>query len=158
MSGAGDIGLGLAVGAAVNRVVRPLEEKQLAILHQLDAGVLRLLVEVVQAFARQHDRHRDVVFHLHFVRGIKIGPQFVDAPGAILIESDAQVIADEFLIVEFQLVAPEPVDAIDGEMLAPLAAPFGQVVALHGENELRESSAAASAATRCVRRYIPRKA
>ena len=39
-AGAGDIRFGLLVRAAMNGVVRALEEQRLAIHHQLDAGIV----------------------------------------------------------------------------------------------------------------------
>ncbi len=39
-AGAGDIGFGLLVGAAMNGVVRALEQQRLAIDDQLDAGIV----------------------------------------------------------------------------------------------------------------------
>ena len=89
----------------MNGVVGPLEQQRLAILHQLHAGIAILGIEVVQALARQHDRRGDVVFHLHLVGGIEIRPQLVDAPGAVGIVADAQIVADQLLIVELQFVA-----------------------------------------------------
>ena len=98
MPGAGDIGLGLLVGAAVNCIVRTLEEQGFAVEHQLDAGIRIFRVEAAQTFARQHDRNRDVVFHLHFVGGMKIRPQFVNAPGTVAVVAHAQVIVHQLLI------------------------------------------------------------
>ena len=40
------------------------------------------------------------------------------------IVADAQIIADQFLIVELQLVPQKSVDAIDREVLAPVVAPL----------------------------------
>ena len=54
------------------------------------------------------------------------------------IEAHAQVIAHQFLVVELQLVAQEAVDPVDGEMLAPVVAPFRPVVALDGEDQLAD--------------------
>ena len=99
------------------------KSKRLAIQHQLDAGIAEFRIEAAQAFARQHDRSRDVVLHLHFVGGMKIGPQLVNAPRAVLVVAHPQIIVHQLLIVELQLVAPDSVDAVHGEMLAPVARP-----------------------------------
>ena len=123
----------------MNGVVRTLEEKRLAIEHQLDAGIAEFRVQAGKTFARQHDGNRDVVFHLHFVGGMKIGPQLVDAPQAVLVVADAQVIVHELLIVELQFVAPDSVHAVHGEVLAPVLAPLRPVVALHGEEQLAKA-------------------
>ena len=83
-----------------------------------------------EALLREHDGGRDIVFHLHFVGGVEIGTQLVNAPGAIGIVAHAQVIAEQLLVFEFELVAGRAVDAIDGEVLAPVVAPLLLVVAL----------------------------
>ncbi len=123
VSRSGDIRLRLPVHAPVNGVVGPLEQETLAVGHQFDAGVVVLRVQIVQGFARQHQRRGDVVLHLHLFGGTEIRPQLVNSPGAIGIVAHPQVIAHQFLIVEFQLVPQKAVDAIHGEMLAPVFAP-----------------------------------
>ena len=138
ISRAGDVRLRLRVDAAVDRVVGPLEQQALAVRHQLDARVVVFRIEIVQRFARQHHRGRDVVLHLHLVGGIEIRPQLVDPPGAVRIVADAQIVAHQFLVVELQLVAQKAVDAVHGEMLAPVVAPLRLVVALHREDQLAD--------------------
>ncbi len=93
-------------------------------------------VEIVEAVAGQDDRGGDVVLDLHLFGGKEVRAQLVDAPCAVAIVSDAQVIADERLILEFQLVAKKAIDAIHGEVLAPVVSPFGAIVALDREQEL----------------------
>ena len=126
------------IEAAMDGVVGALEEQALAIADELHAGVGIFGVEVIELLAREDARGGDVVLHLHLVGGSEIGPELVDAPGAIAIEADAEVVTDELLIVELEFVAEEAVDAIDGEVLAPVVAPFGAVVALDGEDELAD--------------------
>ena len=57
-AGAGDIRLRLLVGAAMNGVVRTLEEKGFAIEHQLDAGIAEFRIQAAEAFARAARRKR----------------------------------------------------------------------------------------------------
>ena len=109
-----------------------------AIQDQLDAGIAKFGVEAAEALARHYDRNRDVVFDLHFVGRVKVRPQLVDAPRAVFVITDAQVIVDQLLVVELQLVAPDAVHAIDREVLAPVIAPLRPVVALHGEQTARD--------------------
>ena len=47
--GTGDVGFRLPVHAAMDRVVRPLEQQSLAIAHQLDAGIVVLGIQIVQS-------------------------------------------------------------------------------------------------------------
>ena len=136
---AGDIGFRLPIGAAMNGVVRALEKKRFAIEHQLDAGVAEFRVQAAEAFAWKHDRSGDVVFHLHLVGRMKVRPQLVHAPRTILLVADAQVIVHELLIVELQFVSPDPVHAVDSEVLAPVFSPFRAVIALHREQQLAKS-------------------
>ncbi len=58
MPGLGDVGLGLLIGAAMNRFVGTLEEQRLAIQDQLDAGIAKFGVEVAEALARAGRRKR----------------------------------------------------------------------------------------------------
>ncbi len=135
---AGDIGLRLLVEAAMNRLVRPLEQHGFAVGHQFDAGVAIFRVEMREGRARQHHRRRDIVLHLHLVGRMEIRAQLVNAPGAVGIVAHAQVIAHQPLAVELQLVAQVAVDAVHGEVLPPVVAPFGPVVALDGEHKLAD--------------------
>ena len=52
----------MRVGAAVNGIVRALEEQRLAIEHQLDAGIAEFFVESREAFAREHDGSDVLIF------------------------------------------------------------------------------------------------
>src|SRR5271156_1543396 len=135
-AGAGDIGFGLAVNTGNDGVVGPLKQKSLAISDELDAFVFVLAVEIVEAGPRKNDGGGDVVFDLDFLRGTEIGAELVDAPGAVAVVAHAKVIADERLVVELELVAEETVNTVNREVLAPIVAPFGPVVALDGEQEL----------------------
>ena len=73
-SGAGDIGFRLFIRAAMNRIVRTLKEQRFTIHNELDARIAIFGVEAAQALTRQHDRRGNIVFYLHFVGGMKIGP------------------------------------------------------------------------------------
>ena len=157
-AGAGDIRFGLLVGAAVNGIVGALKKKSFAIQHQLDAGIGVLGVQTAQAFARQHDGNGDVVFDLHFVGGMKIGAQFVNAPGAVAVVAHPEVVIDELLVVILEFVALDAVDAVDGEVLAPVVSPLGAVIALHGEQEFADVCKARCRSRRCAGRCIPTKA
>src|SRR5579863_6047825 len=110
--------------------VWPLKEQSFAIGDELDAEILVLAVEIVEARARQDDGGGDVVLDLHFFGGKEIGAKLINAPGFVSIVADAQVVADERLVFEFEFVAEEAVDAVDGEMLPPVLAPLGTVIAL----------------------------
>ena len=129
----GDIGLGLFVRSPVNCIIGTLEQQCFAVEHQFNAGILIFRVEAAQALARQDDGNRDVIFYLHFVRGMKIRAEFVNAPGTLAVVTNAQVIVHKLLILEFEFVSQEPVHPVNSEMFAPVVAPFGPVIALHGE-------------------------
>jgi hypothetical protein len=83
-AGRGQVGFGLRVEAAMNRVVGTLEQQRLAILHQFNAADSVLGIEVASAtFARHHHRRGNVVLGLHLVGGMKVRPQLVNAPRPI---------------------------------------------------------------------------
>ena len=48
ISRAGDVRLRLRVHAAMDRIVRPLEQQALAVRHQLDAGIVVRRIQIVQ--------------------------------------------------------------------------------------------------------------
>ena len=123
-AGAGDVRFRLLVHAAMDGVVGALEEQALAVGHQLNARVGILRVEIFEAGPRQHHRRGDIVFHLHLLGGVEIGPQLVNAPGAVALITHAQIVTYQLLVIMLQLMAQEAVDAIDGKMLAPVVAPF----------------------------------
>ena len=135
-TGRSDVGFGLTVDAGMNGIVRPLEQHGLAVLDEFDAGIIVARVEIGEALARKDHRNGDVVLHLDFVRGVEVGAEFENAPRALGIVADAEIIANEFLVVIAEFVAELAVDAIDGKVLAPAGAPFGTIVAFHGEDEL----------------------
>ena len=71
-----------------------------------------------------------------------------------LVVADAQVIVHQLLIVELQLVPEHSVDAVHGEMLAPVLAPFRPVIALHGEQQLANGVGQRAQSRRCARPCI----
>ena len=133
---AGDIRLRLRVYSPLDGVVGPLEQQALAVRHQFDARVVVFGVKVVEGPPWEHDRDRDVILHLHFLGRTKIRPQLVNPPGALRIVAHAQVIAHQFLIVEFQFVSQKAVDPVHRKMLAPVIAPVGLVVTFQCEDQL----------------------
>jgi hypothetical protein len=60
-------------------------------------------------------------------------PNVRHAPSAS--KADAQIRGDELAVVALQLVAGRAVDDVHAEMVAPVAAPFRLVIALHDEDE-----------------------
>ena len=73
--------------------------------NQLDARIVVFRIKMVELVFRQNHGCSDVVLDLHFVGGIEIGTQFVNAVGAIRIVAHAQVIRCQLLIFELQFVA-----------------------------------------------------
>jgi hypothetical protein len=131
-----DVQFRLPVHPRLPGVVGPLEQQPLAVLHQLDAGVGGLGVQVVELLARQHHRRRDVVLHLHLVGRVKVGPQLVNAPRAARVEPHPQIVADQLLVVVLQLVPEESVDAVHREVVPPVVAPVRPVIPFDREDEL----------------------
>ncbi len=120
----------------MNCIVGPLEQEHFAVAYQLDAGIGVLGIQVGETFAGQHHGGGDIVLELNFVGGKEVGPKLVDAPGAVAIVADSQIIADQFLTVELELMPQKSVNAIDGKVLAPFVLPFGPIVALDREEDL----------------------
>jgi len=125
--------------AAVDGFVGPLEQALLAVNDQLDAGLAAVGRKVGQQRGRHHHRGADVVFHLHLLGRDEILAQLEDAPGAVLLEADAQVGADQLAIIDLELVAGLAVDEVDREMAAPVRAPFGPAHALDDESHRQDA-------------------
>ena len=104
---------GLLVEAAMNRVVRALEQAVFAVAHQLDGRVVTFRRGVGQHCARDDHRGADVVFHLHLFGGDEILAHLEHAPCAFFREADAQIGADQLALAELQLMAGVAVDEID---------------------------------------------
>ena len=90
-----------------------------------------------------------------FSAGTEIRPQLINPPRPVGIVAHAQVVAHQFLIVEFQFVSQKAVDPVHREMLAPVVAPLRLVIALHREDQLPSRSARAGSPRRCALRCTP---
>src|SRR5665213_2332411 len=120
----------------MNGVVGTLKEPRLAIFDELDALITVFGIEIVQAFARKNYGSSDIVFDLHFIGRVKIGPQLIDSVRTVGIVAHAEIVSQQLLVFELQLVTKEAVDTIDAKVLAPVIAPILLIVALDGDDEL----------------------
>src|SRR5690349_5613311 len=102
---AGEVGLGLQVEAAMDRLVGALEEAVLAVDGELHAGCLEALVQIRELRGRDDDGRGDVVLGLDLGGGVEVLSDLEGAPGgAGAVEADAEVGADELAVAELQLV------------------------------------------------------
>ena len=144
--------LGLSVEAGMDRIVRTLEEPELAVLRQFEAGVTVILAGEADQPTREYDHGgRDVVLHLHLVGRDKVLPQLVRAPCAILFTANAEVAGDEPSTLVLELVPGRAVDDVNAESAAPIVAPLRPIEALDHEHAAPEHSSGCSRATRCIR-------
>ncbi len=128
--------LGLAVEAGMDGVVGALEQPELAVLRQLEAGMPVVLArEADEPARRHHHRGGDVVLHLDLVGGDEVLPQLVRPPGAVLLAADPEVVGDEPAALVLELVPGRAVDDVDAEMAAPIGAPLRPVEALDDEDQ-----------------------
>ena len=141
----------LLVVAAMNRVVGPLEQTLFAVLHEFQRQIfVRAFRQIFQRAGRNDRGRRDVVFHLHFHRRMKILAQAERAPRAVVVKADAQIRRHELAVVAFQFVAGRAVDDVHAEMVAPVAVPLRLVIALHDEDEFLDVLRHGRRARRCI--------
>ncbi len=131
----GQIRLSLQIEAAMDRIVRPLEQAQLAVGRQLDAGVGIVRVEMGQPGSGHRDGGRDVVFGLDFACADEILAQLVHAPRTVRLDPDAQKTRHQPPPVVLELVPGIAVHHVDREMLAPVSAPLRAVKTLDHEHQ-----------------------
>ena len=140
VAGQGHVGLGLLVVARDDRVVRALEQAQLAVVRQLDAaGRVQLRLAAVEPGHRRDHGGGDVVFHLHLFGGNEILAQLEGAPLLVGIEAHAQVAGDDAAAEHLQFVAGRAVHHVDRELLVPVIAPFRAVEALDQEHQRQDA-------------------
>ena len=128
----GDIGFGLMVVTAMNRIVRTLEQSVFAVLDELARQAAGFSGNDTGG---RHDAGRDVVLGLNLAGRMKIMAQTEDPPRTVFFETDPQGVGHQLVAIQAQGIAQTAIDGVDRIMTAPIAAPFRLVIALDDEHQ-----------------------
>mmetsp|Transcript_12570 Transcript_12570/g.25404 ORF Transcript_12570/g.25404 Transcript_12570/m.25404 type:complete len:714 (-) Transcript_12570:1281-3422(-) len=132
---AGHVLLALRVAAPDDGVVRPLEQAQLAIPHELDGGVVHLSAEILQVPRGHDDGGGDIVLGLDLRRRHEVEAEVELPRAAVRHPADTEVLRGAPLPVDVDDIALATVDDLHCEVRLPIAAPGGFVAVLHEEDE-----------------------
>ena len=131
-----EVRFGLLVEAAVNGIVRTLEQPKLAVLYEFVTGRRRrILPEIVQPISRDDDRSADVVFGLNLLRGREVLSQPVHSPDFLAEQTHSQKVGDDLPVSDFQFVPRHSVDDVHTEMRSPVKVFFAGVKPLDREHQ-----------------------
>ncbi len=135
----GEVGLGVLVVAADDRVVGPLEEPGFAVRDELPGEALLRGREPLDGGGRGDGGGGDVVLGLHLGGRHEVAPEAERAPRSVGREADAEVAGEELDVAVLELVTGVSVDEVGGEALPPVPVPVGLVDALDDEDEVADA-------------------
>mmetsp|Transcript_15288 Transcript_15288/g.38388 ORF Transcript_15288/g.38388 Transcript_15288/m.38388 type:complete len:1218 (+) Transcript_15288:250-3903(+) len=152
VAGLAHVELRRLVEAGVDGLVGALEEAELAVLRELERGLLLAVRQALERLGGDHDRGRDVVLGLELPRGEEVLAEGEGLPGDLAValdlegdrlvvlraEPDADVGGEQRAVADLELVAEGAVDGVRVVVLPPLVAPLELVRLLEDAEELAD--------------------